>query len=181
MKRTKSMSMKAIMILPVNRNISIKSQLFIRSTTMKQYTFYITIIILSIFIASANIYAQCSMGSSGHQHSAKNTESHSEHKVVTPSKGYAFINDDGMQEATITIKDSYHPNTIIVKKGIPLHLNFDLQEEGCTATVSFKDFDVKKLLTPFEITEVEFTPDISGSFTFACPMNMIEGTLVVKE
>ncbi len=149
---------------------------------MKQFTFYITIIILSIFIASVNIYAQCSMGSSGHKQHTQKTESHSEHKkIATPSKGYAFINDDGMQEATITIKDGYHPNTIIVKKGIPLHLNFDLQEEGCTATVSFKDFDVKKLLTPFEISDVEFTPEISGSFTFACPMNMIEGTIEVKE
>jgi Cu+-exporting ATPase len=122
------------------------------------------------------------MGSSGHQHGAKKTEPHSEHKIVVPpSKGYAFINDDGMQEATIIIKDGYHPNTIVVKKGIPLRLNFDLQEEGCTATVSFKDFDVEKLLAPFEISPVEFTPDISGSFTFACPMNMIEGTIEVKE
>jgi hypothetical protein len=148
---------------------------------MKQFTFYLTIIILSIFIASTNIYAQCSMGSSGHQHGTNNTESHSVHKVVAQSRGYAFINDDGVQQANITIRDGYHPNTIVVKRGIPLRLNFDLQEEGCTATVTFKDFDIKKLLTPFEIATVEFTPDISGSFTFACPMNMIEGSIVVKD
>lgn len=148
---------------------------------MKQFTFYLTTIILSIFISVANSHAQCSMGSSGHQHGTKNTEPHSEQKVVTPSKGYAFINDDGIQEATITIKDGYHPNNIVVKKGIPMRLKFDLQEEGCTATVSFKDFDVEKLLTPFEIATVEFTPNSSGSFTFACPMNMISGTLIVKE
>ncbi|MDI6802731.1 MAG: cupredoxin domain-containing protein [Bacteroidota bacterium] len=148
---------------------------------MKQFKFYLAIIVIAVFVANANTYAQCSMGSSGHQHSAKSTDTHSEHKVVTPSKGYAFINDDGIQEANITIKDGYHPNTIVVKKGIPLNLNFDLQEEGCTATVSIKDFDVKKLLTPFEVTTLEFTPTSSGSFTFACPMNMIEGTLVVKE
>ena len=149
---------------------------------MKQFTFYLATIILSVFMLVANGNAQCSMGSSGHQHGTTKTESHSEHKVVAPSsKGYAFINDDGMQEANITIKDGYHPNTIVVKKGIPLRLNFELQEEGCTATVSFEDFDIKKLLTPFEISTVEFTPVSSGSFTFACPMNMIEGTLIVKE
>jgi len=148
---------------------------------VKQFKFYLAIIVISVFVVNAKSQAQCSMGSSGHQHGTTNTESHSEHKVVTPSKGYAFINDDGMQEATITIKNGYYPNTIVVKKGIPLHLNFDLQEEGCTATVLFKDFDVKKLLTPFDIATVEFTPDISGSFTFACPMNMIEGNLIVKE
>ena len=148
---------------------------------MKRFTFYLATIILSIFIVAVNSHAQCSMGSSGHQHGVKNTESHSEHKVVTSSKGYAFIKDDGIQEATITIKEGFHPNIIVVKRGIPLRLNFALQEEGCTATVTFKDFDVEKLLTPFEISEVEFIPDISGSFTFACPMNMIEGTIVVKE
>lgn len=148
---------------------------------MKQFKFNLAIIVLSIFVVSTNSQAQCSMGSGGHKQHAQKTEAHSEHKVVTISKGYAFINDDGMQEATITIKDGYHPSTIVVKKGIPMRLNFDLQEEGCTATVSFKDFDVKKLLTPFDIATVEFTPDSSGSFTFACPMNMIEGTLLVKE
>ncbi|MBI5021753.1 MAG: cupredoxin domain-containing protein [Ignavibacteriales bacterium] len=148
---------------------------------MKRSTFYLATIILSTFIVAANSHAQCSMGSSGHQHGANNPESHSVHKVVAQSKGYAFINDDGMQQANITIRDGYHPNTIIVKRGIPLRLNFDLQEEGCTATVIIREFDIKKLLTPFEIASVEFTPDISGSFTFACPMNMIEGSIVVKE
>ena len=148
---------------------------------MKRFTLDSATILLGILIVAANGNAQCSMGSSGHQHSAKNAESHSEHQVVPPTKGYAFINDEGMQEATITIKDGYHPNTIVVKKGIPLRINFELQEEGCTATVSFKDFDVKKLLKPFDVSTVEFTPDISGSFAFACPMNMIEGTIVVKE
>lgn len=107
---------------------------------MKQFKFYIAIVVMSVFVLNASSQAQCSMGSSGHQHGAKNTESHSEHKVVTPSKGYAFINDDGMQETTITIKDGYHPNTVVVKKGIPMRLKFDLQEKGCTDKVMLKTF-----------------------------------------
>ncbi len=148
---------------------------------MKQFTFYLATIILSIFIAAANGRSQCSMGSSGHKHITQKSESHSEYKVVTPSKGYAFINDDGMQETTITIKDGYHPNTVVVKKGIPMRLKFDLQEKGCTDKVMLKTFKVEQKLEPFKITTIEFTPDSAGTFTFSCPMEMIEGTLVVKK
>jgi plastocyanin domain-containing protein len=122
------------------------------------------------------------MGSHKHGDTKDAThEEHAGHKEGLPSKAYAFINDDGMQEATIIIKDGYQPNTIVVKKGIPMRLNFDLQEEKCTGTVVFKDFDVEKELTPSELTAVEFTPEKSGSFTFSCPMDMIHGTLIVKE
>lgn len=134
-------------------------------------------------ITAAN--AQCGMmgsGSGSHEHGKKtpSSQSHDHNQSQSETKGYAFINDDGNQEATITIKDGYQPNTIVVKKGIPLRLNFDLQEETCTGTVVFTDFKLKREITPHQLTLVEFTPDTAGSFTFACPMNMIEGTLIVK-
>ncbi len=145
----------------------------------------VVFILLLVVATTVSASAQCGMmGSGSHKHGDKKdatTEEHTGHKEALPSKAYAFINDDGMQEATIMIKDGYQPNTIVVKKGIPMRLNFDLQEEKCTGTVVFKDFDIEKELTPFEVTSLEFTPAASGSFTFACPMDMIHGTLMVKE
>ncbi|MEK6570153.1 MAG: cupredoxin domain-containing protein [Bacteroidota bacterium] len=150
-------------------------------------TQWVVLMVLLLFGAAVNANAQCGMmgsGGSGHKHGDANTatpDEHSKHTATTASKAYAFINDDGIQEATIVIKDGYHPSTLVVKKGIPLRLNFDLQEEKCTGTVVFKDFDIKNELNPSEVTAVEFIPDKSGSFAFSCPMEMIQGTLVVKE
>ncbi|MBI5215918.1 MAG: cupredoxin domain-containing protein [Ignavibacteriae bacterium] len=141
------------------------------------------IILIVLFMGNTFAVAQCGMHSSG-SHQQKKTSSHEQHsnqQQSLSSKGFAFINDDGIQEATIVIKDGYQPSTLVVKKNIPLRLNFDLQEESCTGTVVFKDFHIKQVLEPYELTSVEFTPAASGSFTFACPMNMIEGVLVVKE
>jgi plastocyanin domain-containing protein len=149
---------------------------------MKTRLMFLTAVLLIVGFASAS--AQCGkmMGSGGHNHDNVTTsDEHSKHTATTESKAYAFINDDGMQEATITIKDGYMPNTIVAKKGVPMRLNFDLQEDKCTGTVVFKDFDIEQELTPYEVTAVEFTPAASGTFTFACPMEMITGTLIVKE
>lgn len=147
---------------------------------MKTLTFVSTVVVF--ILASIQLNAQCGMMGSGEmKHGDSKDAAHKEHKEAVPSKAYAFINDDGMQEATITIKDGYQPSTIVVKKGIPIRLNFDLQEEKCTGTVVFKDFDIKKELAVSEFTVVEFTPRKSGSFTFTCPMDMIHGTLIVKD
>ena len=141
---------------------------------------FFTVLTLSLAIA-AN--AQCMMGSNGqHKHDTTRDSglTHQELPAQT-SKGYAFINDDGKQEATIVILNGYQQNIIVAKKEIPLKLNCELQEEGCTGTVVLKDFDLRTRLVPHTVTAIEFTPGSSGSFTFACPMQMIEGTLVIKE
>ena len=150
---------------------------------MKTNLIFLTALLL--LAGSGSARAQCGMmGSGGHKHGEATSSTHGDHSGdahVGASKAYAFINDEGIQEATILINDGYHPNTLVVKKGISLRLNFDLQEENCTGTVIFEDFGVKKDLEPSRVTAVEFIPDKSGTFTFSCPMQMIEGTLVVKE
>lgn len=135
-------------------------------------------------ITAAN--AQCGMmgsGSGSHDHGKKtpSSQSHDHNQQQSETKGYAFINDDGIQEATITIKDGYQPNSIVVKKGIPVRLNFDLQEKSCTDKVVMKDFKVAQQLKYGKTTAVEFTPEKAGSFTFACPHEMTKGTLVVQD
>ncbi|MFQ5812425.1 MAG: heavy metal translocating P-type ATPase [Anaerolineae bacterium] len=87
----------------------------------------------------------------------------------------------GVQEVHITVKGGYSPDTIRVKKDIPLRLVFDRQEASdCTSRVVFPDFQVSKTLAAFGTTTLEFTPDKSGTFGFACGMNMLHGTLIVE-
>ncbi len=87
----------------------------------------------------------------------------------------------GRQEIEITVKGGYSPNLIRAREGVPLRLVFDRQEAGdCTSRVVFPDLGVSRSLAPFARTTLEFTPERSGQFGFACGMNMIHGTLVVE-
>ena len=105
-----------------------------------------------------------------------------EAKVESAGAPYkAALNKKGIQEATILVKNGYHPDRIVAKKGVPLRLVFDLQEKSCTNTVIFKDLDRKKDLVYKKKTPFEFTPDTAGSFGFACPMEMFKGTLIVED
>jgi Cu+-exporting ATPase len=87
---------------------------------------------------------------------------------------------DQFQEVTVTVRGGYSPEVIRVREGVPLRLLFDRQESGeCTSRVVFPDFLVSAALPAFAKTAVQFTPDHSGKFGFACGMNMIHGTLIV--
>ena len=85
------------------------------------------------------------------------------------------------QEVEVTVKGGYSPSLIRARAGIPLRLVFDRQEAGdCTSRVVFPDFHVSRSLPAFTRTAVEFVPDRSGEFEFACGMNMVHGTLLVE-
>ena len=87
-----------------------------------------------------------------------------------------------VQEIHITVRGGYSPNVIRVKEGVPLRLVFDRQEASdCSDCVVFPDFQASKSLAPFGITTLEFTPSKSGSFGFACGMNMLHGTIIVEQ
>ncbi len=145
----------------------------------------IILLVAALLVGTGGARGQCDMmGSGSHKHGTSESTNQNDQHTQTQaadSKAYASINEEGIQQATIIIKDGYHPDTLVVKKSIPLRLNFDLQEESCTGTVVFKDFHIKRKLSSDAVTAVEFTPDKAGSFTFSCPMGMITGTLVVKE
>ena len=96
-------------------------------------------------------------------------------------KTEARMTESGIQEVTVTVKGGYSPDTIVVKKGQPVRLNFYRDEtSGCSDQVVFGDFGVVRDLPAFKTTSVEFTPDKDGEFTFTCGMNMLRGKLVVQ-
>ncbi|MPZ50569.1 MAG: heavy metal translocating P-type ATPase [Dehalococcoidia bacterium] len=98
-----------------------------------------------------------------------------------PKKARAAEMHGGVQEIEVTVKGGYSPDLIRVQEGVPVRLIFDRQEgSDCTSRVVFPDFQLSRSLPAFQRTSVEFTPDKTGEFGFACGMNMVHGTLVVE-
>lgn len=88
---------------------------------------------------------------------------------------------DGVQQLTVVVKGGYTPDTIIVKRGRPVRLNFIRQESAsCSEMVLFPDFDRSAKLPEGEIVPIEFTPETVGEFGFQCQMGMFRGRLVVE-
>jgi len=87
----------------------------------------------------------------------------------------------GYQEAMILVKGGYSPDTIIVARGKPVRLNFRREETAsCSDKVVFEAFDKSAELPTGELVAVELMPKEPGEFTFACPMGMFRGRLIVE-
>jgi plastocyanin domain-containing protein len=87
----------------------------------------------------------------------------------------------GYQEAMILVKGGYTPDTIIVRSGKPVRLNFRREETAsCSDKVIFADFQKSADLPTGETVPVEFLPKQPGEFAFACPMGMFRGRLIVE-
>jgi len=88
---------------------------------------------------------------------------------------------EGVQEVHITVKGGYTPDTIVVRAGQPVRLQFYRDETAdCSERVVFEDFGIDTALPAFQTTAVEFTPEEAGEFRFRCGMNMLKGLLVVE-
>jgi len=89
--------------------------------------------------------------------------------------------DGGVQRIEVTVAGGYRPDVIRVHQGVPVELVFDRQEAGdCTSRVVFPDFGVSAALPAYQRTTVRLEPTQTGSFDFACGMNMVHGTLLVE-
>ena len=86
-----------------------------------------------------------------------------------------------LQEIRILVKGGYSPDVIVVKKGVPVRLNFYRGETAdCSDTIVFGDFNIRKPLPAFQTTAVEFTPEREGEYPFTCGMGMLKGKLIVR-
>jgi plastocyanin domain-containing protein len=93
----------------------------------------------------------------------------------------AQIKQTGIQEVKVTVKGGYDPDVIVVKKGIPVRLNFYRDETAdCSDTIVFGDFNIRKPLPAFQTTSIEFTPEKQGEYVFTCGMGMLRGKLIVR-
>ncbi|WP_099024285.1 heavy metal translocating P-type ATPase [Mycolicibacterium palauense] len=87
---------------------------------------------------------------------------------------------EGVQRVSVLVQGGYSPDVVKVHQGVPVEIDFDRREGGdCTSQVVFPDLRLSANLPAHRHTTVRFTPERSGSFGFACGMNMVHGTLVV--
>ena len=85
------------------------------------------------------------------------------------------------QEATITVKGGYDPDTIVVEHGRPVRLLFNrIETSGCSEMVVFSDFGKSAHLPTGETVAVELFPEEPGEYEFACQMGMLRGRLIVE-
>lgn len=91
----------------------------------------------------------------------------------------AIVNDE--QTATIVVNGGYSPSTVILKKGIPAQVNFDMRDStACLSHVVFEQLGVNKDLTKQKITTISIPTDKAQTFNFACGMDMFHGKVIVK-
>jgi plastocyanin domain-containing protein len=96
-------------------------------------------------------------------------------------KEQAVIRESHFQEVTIRVKGGYDPDVIVVRKGIPVRLNFYRDETAdCSGIVVIGEFNIRKPLPAFKTTPIEFTPEKEGEYAFNCGMGMLKGKLVVR-
>jgi plastocyanin domain-containing protein len=87
----------------------------------------------------------------------------------------------GYQEAMILVKGGYTPDTIVVRHGKPVRLNFRREETAsCSDKVIFADFNKSADLPTGQLVPVEILPEQPGEYEFACPMGMFRGRLIVE-
>lgn len=93
----------------------------------------------------------------------------------------AVETSSGHQEVMVLVKGGYTPDTIIVRHGRPVRLNFRREETAsCSEKVIFADFNKSADLPTGETVPVEFVPETPGEYEFACAMGMFRGKLVVE-
>lgn len=91
------------------------------------------------------------------------------------------VKKSGIQEVKVIVKGGYDPDVIVVKRGIPVRLDFYRDETAdCSDTIVFGDFKIRKPLPAFKTTAIEFTPEKEGEYEFTCGMGMMRGKLIVR-
>jgi plastocyanin domain-containing protein len=85
------------------------------------------------------------------------------------------------QEVVILVKGGYNPDTIVVRHGRPVRLNFRREETAaCSEMVLFPDFQKSAKLPTGQTVAIDLLPEKPGEFEFSCQMGMIRGKLIVE-
>ncbi|HYJ90962.1 MAG TPA: cupredoxin domain-containing protein [Pyrinomonadaceae bacterium] len=78
-------------------------------------------------------------------------------------------------------RKGYEPETLSLKRGVPTHLIFVRQtKDDCGREVVIPAYNIRRELPLNQRVDVAFTPRKAGTIGFACGMNMLHGTLIVR-
>ena len=98
----------------------------------------------------------------------------------TEAVGQSTVVDD-VQNATIVVDGGYSPATVVLKKGVPAEVNFEMHDSmACLSHVVFEQLGVNKDLMKQKVTSIKIPTDKKETFNFACGMDMFHGKVVVK-
>jgi len=77
--------------------------------------------------------------------------------------------------------NGYHPNSFVIKKGIPVKWNIDVTEIiPCNNEIVMNAYNIDVKLKQ-GLNLIEFTPDKIGTIQFSCGMGMLHGSFIVTE
>ena len=87
-----------------------------------------------------------------------------------------------VQTANVRVNDSgFSPATVSLKAGVPARVTFTrTSKDTCATSVVIPEYKVKKDLPLGKPVVVSFTPKKAGTYSFACGMNMVKGSVVVR-
>jgi RND family efflux transporter MFP subunit len=99
-----------------------------------------------------------------------------------PTAASSPSDGDAVQRETITVGDQgFSPAQVTLRAGTRVRLTFvRTSEQTCATEVVFPSLDIRRALPLNEPVAIEFTPTRAGEVAFACGMNMLRGTAVVR-
>ncbi len=102
-------------------------------------------------------------------------------KSLKPAAKMQAAKSQKAQNVTVTVDGSgYHPSTINVKAGRPVHMTFVSKGTGCSNGVVIPGLNKKLHLKMGQQQTISWTPKKAQSIAFSCEMNMFHGKIVAK-
>ena len=93
----------------------------------------------------------------------------------------SVVSRKGVQEVSVIASDlGYFPKTIFVSRDVPVRMYVTGASKN-TLCIMMDSFQVRKQVKSQRIEEITFVPNVPGKYRFYCPVNGMEGNLVVKE
>ena len=101
---------------------------------------------------------------------------------AAPASSSDGRSNEAAQTAKVLVTDQgYEPAKVTLRAGTPARITFvRTSDKTCGTEVVFPSLNIKKPLPLNEPVVIEFTPAKSGDIAFACGMNMLHGTVVVR-
>ena len=87
----------------------------------------------------------------------------------------------GVQEVAVIASDlGFFPKTLFVSRDVPVRL-FVTSSSKNTLCIMMDSFQVRKQVRSQKIEEITFVPNVPGKYRFYCPVNGMEGLMIVKD
>jgi plastocyanin domain-containing protein len=87
-----------------------------------------------------------------------------------------------IQSVRINLTDrGYQPSSFRLKKGVPARVTFIRKTaDECGEEIVIPAYNIRRFLPVGKALLVRFTPTKTGTFDFACGMDMLHGKLIVQ-